>query len=62
MTEAELDLKILSLKEQLFKLRGEITTGRIERPHRFKLLKREIAQCFTILREKEGTKKARSKK
>ena len=51
-TEAEIEQKLLSLKEQLFKLHAEITTGRIDRPHRFTLIKRDIARCLTILKEK----------
>lgn len=54
MTEAEIEHKLLSLKEQLFKLRAEITTGRVERPNRFRLLRRDIARCYTILKEKKG--------
>ena len=54
MTEAEIEQKVLALKEQLFNMRAEITTGRVERPHRFRLLKRDIARCHTILKEKKG--------
>ncbi|MEA3489932.1 MAG: 50S ribosomal protein L29 [Candidatus Omnitrophota bacterium] len=58
MTEAEIEHLMLSLKEQLFKLRSEITTGRVERPNRFRFLRRDIARCYTILKEKrvEGQK------
>ncbi len=54
MTEAEIGQKLLSLKEQLFKLRSEITTGHVERPHRFRIIKKDIARCNTILKEKSG--------
>ena len=54
MTEAEIEHKLLSFKEQLFKLRAEITSGRVERPNRFRLLRRDIARCYTILKEKKG--------
>ncbi len=54
MTEAEVEHKLFALKEQLFKMRGEIVTGRVERPSRFRLLKRDIARCHTILKEKKG--------
>jgi len=54
MTEAELGHKILDLKEQMFKIRSESTSGRIERPSRFRMLKRDIARCYTILKEKES--------
>jgi len=54
MTEVEIEHKLLGSKEQLFKMRAEITTGRVERPSRFRLLKRDIARCYTILKEKKG--------
>ena len=54
MTEAEIEHKLLALKEQLFKVRSEITTGQVERPNRFRLLRRDIARCYTILKEKKG--------
>jgi large subunit ribosomal protein L29 len=58
MTEAEIEQTIFSLKEQLFKLRGELTTGRVERPHRMRQMKRDLARCYTILKEKESGKQA----
>ncbi|MFH1552734.1 MAG: 50S ribosomal protein L29 [Candidatus Omnitrophota bacterium] len=54
MTGAEIEQKLLALKEQLFKMRAEITTGRVERPSRFRLLRQDIARCYTILKEKKG--------
>ncbi len=53
MTIAEIEHKVLSLKEQLFNVRGEVTTGRVERPSRFGLIRRDIARCYTILKEKK---------
>lgn len=54
MTEAEIENQLLTLKEQLFNMRAEITTGRVERPNRFRTLRRDIARCHTILKEKTG--------
>ena len=54
MTVAEIEQQLLTLKEQLFKMRAEIKTGRVERPHRFRLIRRDIARCYTILKEKSG--------
>jgi large subunit ribosomal protein L29 len=54
MTEAEIENQLLTLKEQLFNMRGEVTTGRVERPNRFRTLRRDIARCHTILKEKTG--------
>jgi len=52
MTPQELEQQVLSLKEKLFKMRSENVTGRIERPHHIGQLKRDIARCYTILKEK----------
>jgi large subunit ribosomal protein L29 len=53
MTKPEIEQKILSLKEQMFDIRAEFTSGRIERPHRLRQMKRDIARCLTILKEKK---------
>ncbi len=54
MTEAEIEQQVLSLKEQIFNMRAEITTGHGGRPHRFRQLRRDVARCYTILKEKKG--------
>lgn len=54
MTEAEIENQLITLKEQLFKMRVESTSGRVERPNRFRSLRRDIARCYTILKEKKG--------
>jgi large subunit ribosomal protein L29 len=56
MTKAEIEQTVYSLKEKLFKMRSEKTTGRIERPERLTIIKKDIARCFTILKEKESEK------
>jgi large subunit ribosomal protein L29 len=53
MTKAEIEQKLRALKEQLFELRAEFSTGRVERPHRLRQLKRDVARCNTILKEKK---------
>ena len=61
MTEAEIDNQLLTLKEQLFKIREESTAGRLERPNRIRQVKRDIARCLTILKEKESGEQQQSK-
>ena len=53
MTKEELDTKVESLREALFRLNYEAKTGRVEKPHRMKELRRDIARCNTILKEIE---------
>jgi len=57
MTEDEINNKVVSLREELFKLRFEQKAGRVEKPHRIEEARREIARCFTILLEKKNAKK-----
>jgi len=54
MTASEIEHKLLDLKKQLFELRAELQTGRVERPHRFSAVRRDIARCHTILKEKSS--------
>jgi len=56
MTGNEINLKITSLREELFKLTFEQKAGRVEKPHRIRETKRDIARCYTILKEKENAK------
>ena len=53
MTEAELEDKIRSLREELFNLRFRLVTQRLENPLRLRLLKRDVARAMTALRERE---------
>ena len=56
MTIDEIKLKMEALKKDLFSLRTEAEAGRIEKPHKLKHAKKDIARCETILREKSNVK------
>jgi large subunit ribosomal protein L29 len=43
------------LKEQLFKLRFQRATGRMENPMKMRQVRREIAQIETLLNERSRT-------
>ena len=53
MSEAELNQKLASLKEELFNLRFQLATGQLENPMRIKEVKKTIARIKTIQREEE---------
>jgi large subunit ribosomal protein L29 len=55
LSKDELAQKEKTLKESLYKLNMQRYSGRVEKPHMFSLLKRDIARIQTILNEK-GTK------
>ena len=47
--------KIEALEKELYNLRYQAQTSRVEKPHRFKEMRKEIARYNTIIREKELT-------
>ncbi|HCB93231.1 MAG TPA: 50S ribosomal protein L29 [Selenomonas sp.] len=54
MSAEEQNLKIASLKEELFNLRFQHATGQLENPMRIKEVKKTIARIKTIQREQEN--------
>ena len=53
LSKEELLQKERSLKEELYKLNLQRYTGRVEKPHMFSLIKKDIARINTILNEKK---------
>lgn len=52
VSQKELLEKEKGLKEELFKLNSQRYGGRVEKPHMFQLLKKDIARIKTELRAK----------
>ena len=50
----EVKSKVASLQKELFELRQKQVTGQLEKPHKFKAARRQIAQLNTIKREKQN--------
>ncbi len=53
LTAEDLLEKEKTLKKELFGLQFERKMGRVEKPGRFRSLRREIARILTLLNEKE---------
>lgn len=53
LSEDELAEEILAVKRELFQLRLEQATRRLEKPHLFKHAKHRMAQLLTVERERE---------
>jgi large subunit ribosomal protein L29 len=53
LSDEELAAEVLNLKKQLFQLRLEQATNRLEKPHLFKHTKHRLSQLLTIERERE---------
>jgi len=49
MTAVELNAKGTELRQELFNLRLQQATARLEKPHRIREIRREIARCETRL-------------
>ena len=59
LTEAELEQKLKEFKEELFNLRFQHATARLDNPMRIREVRRTIARIKTIKRERElGLKRA----
>jgi len=52
LTDQEVSDEILSVKKQLFDLRFQKGTRRLEKPHQFKHLQHRMAQLMTVERER----------
>ncbi|MDD2751807.1 MAG: 50S ribosomal protein L29 [Candidatus Omnitrophica bacterium] len=53
LAKEELLQKEKALKEDLFKLNQQRYSGRVDKPHMFFLIKRDIARIKTLLNEKK---------
>jgi large subunit ribosomal protein L29 len=53
LTDDELVKKISDFKDELFRLRFQLTTGQLDNPMRLKEVRRNIARAKTILTERE---------
>jgi large subunit ribosomal protein L29 len=53
LTKEELLKRKKDIKEELFNLRFQHSTGQLENTARLKLLKKDVAKIETILRQKE---------
>ncbi|MFH1202198.1 MAG: 50S ribosomal protein L29 [Candidatus Omnitrophota bacterium] len=49
----DLQLKLKAAKDELYKLNFQRKAGRVEKPHMFKLIKKDIARINTILSQME---------
>ena len=49
----ELNLRLDSLKEELFNLRFQVATGQLDNPMRVRQVRKDIARVKTVLRQRE---------
>ena len=53
MTDIDLEAKLREAKEELFNLRFQAATGQLESHGRLRLVKKDIARIYTVVRERE---------
>jgi len=53
LSQAELDAKLLELKDELFKLRFQQAINQLDNPMRINAVKKDIARVKTVIRDIE---------
>lgn len=53
LSDNELKARVRELKDEIFRLRLQKTSGQLEKPHLFKLYRKEVARCLTLLTERK---------
>ncbi len=53
LTTEDLNKKLEENKKELFNLKFALSTGNLEKPHRIKELRHEVAKIKTVIRERE---------
>ena len=53
LTTEDLNKKLEEIKKELFNLKFAGATGTLEKPHRIKELRHEVAKIKTVIRERE---------
>jgi large subunit ribosomal protein L29 len=53
LTDEELLERLRESKEELFNLRVQMATGQLDNNRRLRMVRREIARVYTMLRERE---------
>jgi len=53
LTDEELVKKVSDYKEELFNLRFQMATGQLDNPMRIRDVKKNIARCKTVQRQRE---------
>ena len=53
MSTEQLNQEVYSLKEKLFNLRRKKAVGQVENPLEVRNVRKDIARCYTALKERE---------
>ncbi len=53
LTDVDLEARLREAKEELFNLRFQAATGQLENHGRLRVVKKDIARIYTVVRERE---------
>lgn len=53
LSNTELESRIYGLKEQLFNMRRQASTGQLEKGKNLHFIRKDIARMYTVLRERQ---------
>jgi large subunit ribosomal protein L29 len=53
LTDIDLEARLREAKEELFNLRFQAATGQLESHGRLRIVKKDIARIYTVVRERE---------
>lgn len=53
LLDDELKQKVYDLKQELFDIRRQKAVGQLEQPVRIRQIRKDIARCYLVLRERE---------
>jgi large subunit ribosomal protein L29 len=56
LTDEEIIKKVSDYKEELFNLRFQMVTGQVDNPKQLGAIRKNIARCKTVLRQREIAK------
>ena len=62
LSDEELQNKVKELKMDNFNLRVQQQLGQLEKPHRFRANRKDVARCLTILTQRQTEKAAPASK
>jgi large subunit ribosomal protein L29 len=53
LTDDEIVLRLREAKEELFNLRFQMATGQLDNNRRLRIVRKDIARIYTVMRERE---------
>ena len=56
-TKEELYQKEATLRKELYELQVKASSGAVDKPHRIRQIRKDIARILTVLKEKENASK-----